>query len=580
MKNFLRPVLPVLFILLLALPFGCSNNRENLRPGQPRLEEHDNRNIEQPKVAEPVLAWQSADRTLFMQAEQLIDFERDFRILTGNRREAYNINSFDQAYNSSWFTNRIGFVEFTPEQVLHDFGEVEGPDTSGVWTAFRPKVQGATPGFWIEDARGDQYIIKFDPPEYPELATGASAMGSRYFHACGYNVPQETIVLWRPEQLRIKAGVMFTDRSGVYREFVQSDLEDVLARIHKLPDGRIRSLASRVLDGKIVGPFSYDGRRKDDPNDWCPHEHRRELRGLYVVGSFINHYDLKDQNTLDSYVTEDGRSFVKHYLIDFGSTFGSNGDRPKSAKPGYANTFDLRDMLVSWFTLGLKKWGWEDARPQDAPYPSIGYFESEIFHPAKFDPIVPNPAFENKTSRDCFWGARIVMAWRDEHLKALIKAARFSDPNAEQYLLEILKERRDKIGRYWFNKVNPLDNFELDSDSAAGALRIRFSDLAVKYRLEEDGASRYQFEVKHKGKRLLRGDESSEQQVVIAANDVEELRTAFKGGKPSGTAADHLFEVSIRTKRNGGGAGKAVGVWIWYSPESDSFQIVGLDYQD
>ncbi|NIW47138.1 MAG: hypothetical protein GWN30_21030, partial [Gammaproteobacteria bacterium] len=59
------------------------------------------------------------------------------------------------------------------------------------------------------------------------------------------------------------------------------------------------------------------GIRDDDLNDVIPHQHRRELRGLRVVAAWLNHFDTKANNTLDVYV-EDG--YVRHYLIDFGST--------------------------------------------------------------------------------------------------------------------------------------------------------------------------------------------------------------------------------------------------------------------
>jgi hypothetical protein len=79
-----------------------------------------------------------------------------------------------------------------------------------------------------------------------------------------------------------------------------------------------------------VGPFSYTGRRGDDPNDIYAHEHRRELRGLYVVGSWINHADMKEENTLDMYGPESGQ--ITHYLIDFGASMGSNSTGPSNPR--------------------------------------------------------------------------------------------------------------------------------------------------------------------------------------------------------------------------------------------------------
>ena len=227
----------------------------------------DRRDIPEPDKRDPNLAWSAIDRSFFDQAEEELDLARNFRKFTGRPKQAVNVNSFDEAPNSSWFTNRHGMSPMTAEETARGPVRTPGPDTGGLWIVFRPKVQGATPGFWIEDPHGDQYIIKFDPAGFPELATAAAAMGSRYFYACGYNVPQETIVYWRPEIAKVKEGVTFTDRKGVKRPFTQEDLEEILAGIQREPDGRIRSLASLLIGKKVKGGFEYNGQRKDDPND-------------------------------------------------------------------------------------------------------------------------------------------------------------------------------------------------------------------------------------------------------------------------------------------------------------------------
>ncbi len=552
---------------------GCSSNHLQYKPGVDRTDDHDRQSIPEPKVADPVLAWQSLDRTVWQQGEELLDIDRGFRKLIGRPKEAYNINRFDGVPNSSWFTNRIGHSGFSEELARKGVGESDGPDTAGMWKVFRPKVQGATPGFWIKDSRGGSYIIKFDPESNPELATAAATMGSRYFHACGYNAPQETIVFWRPEMLEIEPGITFTDRDGNKREFVQADLDDIIRRVHKLPDGRIRSLASKVLGGKVIGPFSFTGRRSDDPNDWCEHEHRRELRALYVVASFINQYDTKDQNTLDTYIEEDGHKYVKHHLIDFGSTFGSNGDRPKDGTVGYCNTFDLRDVVVSWATLGLKKWGWEDAKPNQ--YASIGYFESDIFEPNKWDPIVPNPAFENMTPRDAYWGAKIVMAWRDEYIRALVETGEYSDPAAKEYLIKTLIERRDKIGRHWFEKVAPLDDVRFADNSES--LIIEFADLAVKYGLAEHSISKYEFEVRYDGKTLVQEQNQGVSRFDLTGDQRGLLTGAYRSGGDDDSKR-HLYEVRLRVMRGNNSWSKPMVAWLWFHPEDSRFELVGIEH--
>lgn len=546
-----------------------------ISPEDPHWVDNDCADIPEPAKRDPGLVWSAIDRSFFDQVEQFFDVSRSLPRLFGKPAQAENINSLDEVPNSSWFINRHGLQPLTPDEILLGPERTLGPDTSGEWTVFRPKVQGATPGFWIKDTRGDQYIIKFDPPGYPEMATAAGAISSRFFYACGYNVPQETIVYWRPEIAKVKEGVFFTDSQGVKREFTQNDLNDILASIHREPDGRIRSLASLLIGSRVKGGFSYSGRRSDDPNDWCPHQNRRELRGLYVMASLVNHYDTKEQNTLDVYEEEDGRHFLRHYLIDFGSTLGSDGDDPKPPVKGYANMVDLRDALVSLTTFGLKTWPREEE--QRIRYPSVGYFEADNFRPDKFDPILPNPAFERKTDRDAYWGAKIVMAFRDEHLAALVKAGQFSDPAAEDYLLQTLIKRRDKIGRHWFDKVNPLDRFELIS--RAEGVEVRFEDLAVKYGLTDD-QSTYRLRVRYDGKEVSSPRELTETTFELTASDLQQLIDKSNVLSTSTSNADFLLEVRLTTQRGQSSFSKPTVLYLYYSPEKNQWHLAGVEHRD
>ena len=47
-----------------------------------------------------------------------------------------------------------------------------------------------------------------------------------------------------------------------------------------------------------------------------------------MIAAWLNHVDAKAINSLDMLITQNGRSFVRHNLIDFGSTLGSGGVGP------------------------------------------------------------------------------------------------------------------------------------------------------------------------------------------------------------------------------------------------------------
>jgi hypothetical protein len=106
------------------------------------------------------------------------------------------------------------------------------------------------------------------------------------------------------------------------------------------------------------------------------------------------------------------------------------------------------------------------------------------------------------TRRDAFWGAKMVMSFSDEDLRAIVETGRLSNPEAEAHLLEVLKKRRDKVGRYWFDRINPLDRFSVTDSSMAVVERggatpvgspLQFDDLAVTGDLAVAEARRYTY---------------------------------------------------------------------------------------
>ena len=145
---------------------------------------------------------------------------------------------------------------------------------------------------------------------------------------------------------------------------------------------------------------------------------------------------------------------------------------PRSPEPETSTSGTPVLAFKTLFSLGLWVRPWIKV---DYPnYPSIGNFEADFFQPEKWKPEYPNPAFQQMTEEDAFWAARIVMAFTDEQIRAIVKAGRLSDPKAEAYLIECLIKRREKIGRYWLNQINPLDEFKIQQGSLA------FDNAAVR----------------------------------------------------------------------------------------------------
>jgi hypothetical protein len=107
--------------------------------------------------------------------------------------------------------------------------------------------------------------------------------------------------------------------------------------------------------------------------------------------------------------------------------------------------------------------------------PSVGLFAHEVYRPDQWRPEYPNPAFKNRLPDDTYWAAKKVMAFSDEMIRKIVELAQYSDPQAAAWVVECLIERRDKVGREYFSRVLPLDDFHVEGN------RLAFTDLGAKY---------------------------------------------------------------------------------------------------
>jgi len=368
------------------------------------------------------------------------------RNLSHHHRECANVDAQDQVrLPSTWWQPRLGHRAVSVDQMLRGYGGDSRP-AAGRYLVTKLKTQGVSPGLVIKDARGTKYAFKFDPPDYPELPSGADAVVGCLYWAAGYNVPVNSIVTFRRSELELAPDASYEDAAGRKRPLNEKMVDDVLARVRAGADGSYRVVASRWLP-KAIGEWLYDGRRADDPEDLIPHELRREVRGLWPIYAWTNNTDCSARNTYDAWVTEGGRSFVRHYLIDFSGALGSASIGPQTRRGGAEYLMDYGAAARSFVTLGLWRPRWESA--VDPRMPSVGLIESKEFDAAHWKPFLPNPAFDLCTERDMRWGARIVGAFTDEYIRAAVSLGKYSDPKAAEYLTQVLIERRDEIVRRW-----------------------------------------------------------------------------------------------------------------------------------
>jgi hypothetical protein len=384
---------------------------------------------------------------------------------------AQNVNTIDEVPDSSWFTNRIGMTAITVDRLM------KGPDTTtgpagGSWSVIAAKNDGVTPGFTIRDGIGQIWFIKFDPPGYSAMATGTEMVVTKLMWALGYFVPEVHLAALRPDSLVISGDARVVI-NGRKRSLKRSDIDAILIKAHHEPDGSYRVIASKALDGRPLGGFTFYGTRPDDPNDIVAHEHRRELRAYGTFAAWVNHVDSKSINTLDTLVDHDGRQVVRHHLLDFGSTIGSAGIFPREAYEGSEYLIDGKKTLAGIPTLGLYVKGWRTApRYRSTTVGSLPIDHAD-WDPENWKPRFPNAAFRSARMDDKFWAARRLQGFTAEMLKALTRVGQFNDPASEAALAKFLIDRRSAIVRRYLPAVNPIVDVELSPDN------LTFTNAAV-----------------------------------------------------------------------------------------------------
>ena len=460
------------------------------------------------------------------------------------------VNTLGEPMAGAWYSRRHYWKSMTNEELTRGPGGTTPPSTDGQWTFVSAKTEGITPGFTMIDSKKRQYFVKFDPLKNPEMSTSAEMISARFFYALGYHVADSYLIYFDERQLVLGENIEIRGKTGKKRKMTRRDLLDILLKAPQTEDGKYRAVATLQLPGKDVGQFRFFGVRKDDPNDTVPHEHRRDLRGYYVFSAWLNHDDSRAINTLDTLLEENGLRYIRHYLLDFGATLGSSTSHPNSPRAGGEYLFSWGPTLKEIATLGLWVPGW--ALAKYPKYPSIGRIEADIFDPEKWYPEYPNPAFENRLPDDEFWAAKQVMAFTDEQVRTIVKTGQLSDPAAEEYLVNCLIRRRDKIGKAFYAKVLPLDRFSVRDGE------LVFEDLAKKHGMGETSPLKVSWS---------RFDNETEKKTPLAAETAFAIpREAFNNPDTAYYAAD--ISRGGETKRP---------ITVYLRTQRGSAEVVGID---
>jgi len=423
-----------------------------------------------PRNYDSPFAWDGANQIIFRPLSRFLAVDP--------AGKATDVNAFDEVPDSSWFTNRIGRAPMTAEQVVRGScdDKVLDPDSAkeGGWVIDQGKANGANPGFRVNIPGLGKFMLKSDPTPEPDRATGATAVAARFYHAAGYWSACDSVVYFKPSLLKLKPGLTVTDNSGVTKKFDQAALEKILeSASHR--DGKVRMVASKWLPGKSIGPYKYSGMRPDDPNDAVPHEDRRELRGARLLAAWLNHFDTREQNTMDTFMSVDSKDptaknpktpgYVRHYIIDMGDCFGSIWDwDPITERLGFAYYLDIPYVAEDFLTLGIPERPWDHAARTGKTF---NFFSARDFDPELWRGGYPNPAFGRMTEADGAWMARILARFTDDLVASAVAVGKYDDEDT-RYLTETLVNRRDAIFRRYLTRISPIADVHLDADRLCG----------------------------------------------------------------------------------------------------------------
>jgi len=414
--------------------------------------------------------WDGADQLLFRPVSRALAVDPAGR--------ARNVNAYDEVANSSWFENRIGSGPLSAselgsgpcaEQVL----DVNMPAAS--WVIDRGKPNGANPGFRVNIPGVGKFMLKADTEAEPQRATGATAIAARLYYAAGYHAPCDSVVYFDPSLLRLTPGLQVTDNTGVARPFDEAALQALLAKASRR-DGLVRMGASRWLPGKPLGPSRYEGTRDDDPNDVVAHEDRRELRGARLLAAWLNHFDSREQNSMDVFIsvpTASGKEwgYVRHYVLDLGDCFGSAWESETlTRRLGHAYYFDFEYAARDLVTFGMVQRPWERAARDGGIF---NYFSARDFDPEAWRGGYPNPAFGRMTEADGAWMARIIARFDESLIAAAVSAGKY-DADSSAYLTRTLIARRSRILQRYLTRLSSWSDLQVKGRQLCGV------DLAAR----------------------------------------------------------------------------------------------------
>src|SRR4030095_16148071 len=190
---------------------------------------------------------------------------------------------------------------------------------------------------------------------------------------------------------------------------------------------------------------------------------------------WLNHVDAKGINSLSSLVTENRRTFIRNYLLDFGSALGSAAIGPREGWEGYeALVEEPGEIGKRALALDSDIPVWRTQEYFESP--AIGRLprDHSKWNPEEWWPHITNAAFRHMRRDDEFWAASKLVAITDDMISAAVAEGKCGDRKSEAFLAKAISDRRLRILQTYLPKVNPIVDPVLDRDG-----RLSFRNAAV-----------------------------------------------------------------------------------------------------
>ena len=313
--------------------------------------------------------------------------------------------------------------------------------------------------------RRNAYVLRFDPLG-SRAATGAEMVASRLFHALLAITSAE---LHRSHQSQASssrrragrpspcAGRARSDRAR-HRPFLRAWSPGPriapITRVSRASDSRTRAVP-RCSMSTVTIPMTWCRTSTDATSGACSCSARGSTTA--TCGRVNTRRPRRGK-----------RHSASHYPLRLQATaLGSGVAGRAEARVGGTRTLVPGVQAVGANVLGLGVYAHSGCAP------GIDTARCRSHRLQTFDPdaagrrITLIAPFVNRLPDDTFWAAKLVMAFTDGDIRAIVSTGQYSDPAAAAWLAECLIERRNRIGRAYLGRVLPLDNFRIENGELA-----------------------------------------------------------------------------------------------------------------